>query len=332
MTVELTKLLLPWHREQWDLFTSYQKQHRIPQALLIMGNKGLGKEVLARQFAQSLVCNGQSDNGFYCGQCHGCRLFAANTHPDFFSLQPEEPGKDITIGQIRELIAKLALKPQYEAYRVAVINPADKMNNAAANGFLKCLEEPTERTILILVTDRPAVLPVTIRSRCQILKIHNPNQREAIQWLNDQKTPGDLEMLLSLSQGSPCLAKNYADREILELRRNCFTAWMQLAQKKTDPVSVAEEWIKYPVIELLLWITSWVIDLIKYRNQVKSGVFYNPDFQQPLQVLAQKLELNQLFNFYDLLLQSRQRLDTQLNKQLLIEELLIHWSQINSKK
>lgn len=323
--------ILPWHREKWDLFASYQQQQRIPQALLLMGNKGLGKKLLATRFAQSLLCNNQLETGLYCGQCHSCKLFRANTHPDYFMLQPTEPGKDITIGQIRELITKLTLKPQFEGYRVVVISPADQLNRAAANGFLKCLEEPTERTILILVTDRPATLPATIRSRCQILKIHCPDRREAIQWLQDLNTPGDLQVLLSLSHGSPCLAKQYADQETLGLRKDCFSAWIQLSQQKTNPVAVAKEWYKLENIELLSWMTSWVMDLIKYVYQVESGTFYNPDLQQPLQELAQKLELTGLFKFYDLLLQSKQRLDTQLNKQLLFEDLLINWSQITCK-
>ena len=325
------KQILPWHREKWDLFVSYQQQQRVPQALLIVGNKGLGKQLLATRFAQSLLCNNQLATGLFCGQCHSCNLFKANTHPDYFALQPKEPGKDITIGQIRELISKLTLKPQFEAYRVVVISPADQLNHAAANGFLKCLEEPTGRTILILVTDRPAMLPVTIKSRCQILKIHCPSQREAIHWLQEQNTPGDLHVLFNLSHGSPYLAKQYADQGILEFRKDCFLAWIELAHQKTNPVTVAEEWVKLSNINLLCWMTSWVMDLIKYLYQVESGPFYNPDLQQPLQVLAQKLELKGLFKFYDLLLQTRQRFDTQLNKQLLFEDLLINWSQITSK-
>lgn len=326
-----TEFCLPWHQEQWDLFTSYQKQKRIPQALLIVGQHGLGKQRLSTQFAQSLLCSDQNESGFHCGQCHSCKLFAAKNHPDFFLIQPEEPGKDISIGQIRKLIAKLALKPQYEANRVVLINPADYMNNAAANGFLKCLEEPTERTILILVTDRPAVLPVTLRSRCQTMKIHCPSQYEAIEWLKGQKITGDLETYLALSHGAPLLAKQYEGSSIQELRKDRFSEWMKLARNQMDPVSVAEEWNKHSSVELVTWMISWVMDLIKYRNRMETGLFYNPDLQQTLQVQAQELELNQLFDFYDLLLQTRQRIDTQLNKQLLFEELLIQWFKINNK-
>lgn len=326
-----TELCLPWHREQWGLFTSYLKQDKVPQALLIAGQHGLGKQLLATQFAQSLLCIERNEIGLYCGLCQSCKLFGAKSHPDFFLIQPVEPGKDISINQIRELIARLSLKPQYESYRVVVINPADTMNNASANGFLKCLEEPTERTVIILISDRPTCLPVTIRSRCQIINIHCPNQHEAVDWLNSQKISGNPEALLAVSHGAPLLARQNQERNTLEHRKNCFTEWLKLVRNHADPISVAEEWNQYSPIELISWMLSWVMDLIKYKNQVETGFFYNPDLQQTLQVQAQRLELIQLFDFYDLLLLTRQRIDTQLNKQLLLEELLIHWSLINNK-
>ena len=130
-------LLLPWLQANWDHLNRYIQQNRIPQALLISGHRGLGKLHLASQFAYSLMCTQPQADGLSCGHCASCLLLEAETHPDFINIRPEEQGKTISIDQIRRLITQLTLKPQFEAYRVVIINPAEQMTRSAANAFLK---------------------------------------------------------------------------------------------------------------------------------------------------------------------------------------------------
>ena len=333
----LSNHMLPWQQPQWEHLCSYITQKRIPQALLISGNKGLGKQQLANQFAVALFCATPQANGIACGLCSSCLLVNAETHPDFIQVQPEEPGKGITIGQIRSLITRLTLKPQFDTYRVVIINPADKMNNAAANAFLKCLEEPTERTLIILISEKPAKLPATIISRCQKLAIATPDKETVIDWLAktlqcNADTNKALRSNVALAQGAPLLALDYANDETLTLRNECFSAWTAIAKQLKSPIIVAEDWHKLPASPLIFWMTSWVIDLIKcaYHAQVEN--LYNPDLNRQLQELSERLELKGLYKFYDLLLASRQRLDTQINKQLLFEEILIQWHELNRSK
>jgi DNA polymerase-3 subunit delta' len=333
----LPNRLLPWQQQSWAHLCSYIAQKRIPQALLITGNKGLGKQQLADQFSTALLCATPQTNGMACGLCSSCLLVDAKTHPDFIKLQPEEPGKGITIGQIRSLITRLTLKPQFETYRVVIINPADKMNNAAANAFLKCLEEPTERTLIILITEKPAKLPATIISRCQKLAIATPDKQTVVAWLAetlqcDAANNKTLHGNVSLAQGAPLLALDYANDETLTLRNDCFNAWLAIAKQLKSPVIIAEDWHKLPAAPLIFWITSWVIDLIKCFYHTKAEHLYNPDLNGQLQELSQQLELKGLYKLYDLLLAGRQRLDTQINKQLLFEEILIQWHELNRSK
>ncbi|MCK9397914.1 MAG: DNA polymerase III subunit delta' [Methylobacter sp.] len=328
---------LPWQRQNWEHLCSYIAQKRIPQALLITGNKGLGKQQLADQFAAALLCAAPKDNGVACGLCNSCLLVNAETHPDFIRIQPDEPGKDIAIGQIRSLITRLTLKPQFEAYRVVTINPADKMNNAAANAFLKCLEEPTERTLIILITEKPAKLPATIISRCQKLAIATPDKETTVAWLAetlrcDAAANKTLYGNVSLAQGAPLLALDYANDETLASRNECFNAWIAIAKQLKSPVIIADDWHKLPASPLIFWITSWVIDLTKCFYRAKAENLYNPDLSGQLQELSRRLELKGLYKLYDLLLAARQRLDTQINKQLLFEEILIQWHELNRSK
>lgn len=327
--------ILPWQQQNWIHLCDYRMQNRIPQALLITGNKGLGKQRLANQFAFSLLCTEPQDDGLSCGHCDSCLLLEAETHPDFIQLKPDEHGKPITVGQIRSLLTRLTLKPQFESYRVVIVNPADLMNNAAANAFLKCLEEPAERTVILLITDKPAHLPATIVSRCQRLAVAKPDKETVIAWLKQQnieKLQDNVVAHYSLAQGSPLLALEYANEGALTIRNDCFKAWMDIAKQRRHPAIIAEDWYKLPESPLMFWITTWIIDMIKCCYPINSDWLYNPDLKEDLRELSQQLESRELYKLYDLILISRQRLNTQINKHTMFEEILIKWFELNLGK
>lgn len=323
----------PWLQSSWAQLTSYIKQNRIPQALLIIGNKGLGKQQLAESYSQALMCSALNVDGQSCGQCQSCTLFNADTHPDYVFITPDEPGKSIGVDVIRQLTAKLALKPQFDKYRVVVINPADSLTNASANAFLKYLEEPTERTCLVLISEKPSKLPATIRSRCQKLFVSVSDENSIKTWLSGQGVTGNIDLLLKMSQGSPLFAQQLADNTTLDFRLACFKQWSKLAGAKANFLVIAEQWSKLDnqTMDLVFsWLISWVMDMIKLNHHKGAIAIVNIDLQSNLQEMAGKLDLKKLYQYYDFLLVSKKRLDTQLNKQLMLEEILIQWSDINN--
>lgn len=329
------KQSFPWLHESWQQLSRYIDQNRIPQTLLIVGNKGIGKQQLTSFFSQSLLCSTPLTNGTYCGECKSCLLFDAQTHPDYISIKPEGAGKSIGIAIIRQLTNKLVLKPQYEGYRVVVINPADSLNNASANAFLKYLEEPTERTVLILLTSHTNKLPATIRSRCQMLFIPPVSDHTRLKgWSEENKLLENDGLLLNLSQGGPLLAKQFSESDLLKHRLEYFEQWMTLSRSGSDFIAVAEQWSKLADDEmklLIVWVLSWVIDIIKLVFRSKPTHLYNQDLVTNLQEMAVELDLKSMYQYYDFLLLSQQRFDTQLNKQLIFDEILIQWSQLNGR-
>jgi DNA polymerase-3 subunit delta' len=226
----------------------------------------------------------------------------------------------------------LALKPQFEGFRVVMIVSAEWLNTAAANAFLKCLEEPNERTVIILVSANVGRLPATILSRCQHLKMTPPPATQALAWLRAQQAPGDHALLLTLAQGAPLLALQYAEENSIALRQSCFDDWMGIAQAQRSPLTVAERWQKLPVVPLLNWLSSWVVDLIKSHYAVQSAYLHNPDLQPVLQEAQKRLDLTALFSLYDVLLTTRKQIHTPLNRQLLFEVILIHWFNLNCRE
>jgi DNA polymerase III subunit delta' len=322
--------VFPSQQKNWDSLYSYIKQGRIPQALLITGTSGLGKHVLANRFAHSLLCSAPQDNGSYCGVCISCRLIKADTHPDLIQIKPDEEKKTISINQIRSVVADTYLKPQYEAYRVVIINPADVMTVQAANAFLKCLEEPTERTAFILISDKPNKLPATIISRCQKLSVTLPEKQILYDWLREQGINDNQETLVNLLKGSVLTTQQLTNRgDLLKQRTDCFNDWLTIAKNTGHPAIISEKWQKLPEMELMNWLISWVVDLIKCKCRINREQLCNQDLIKPLQELAQQLDLKGLYRWYDLLINSRQRLGTQINFQIMIEEILVQWQELN---
>ncbi len=328
------KPLLPWLEPGWSKLVNYINQDRIPQALLVTGLKGLGKHQLAEYYAQSLMCASPLSDTSYCGKCQSCTLFHAQTHPDFTVIEPEEIGKAIGIGAIRQLVSKLSLKPQFESHRLIIINPADSLNNAAANAFLKYLEEPTERTSLILISDKPYKLSATIRSRCQHLNIFVPEAIVVKPWLEQHGISENLDLLMNISQGSPLLARQYAETSVLKLRMDCFKQWSTLSSSQESFTVLAEQWYKLDIQEtnlLMGWLISWVIDTMKLSYQQTPLRLYNFDLKSDLQELGHRLNLKDLYKYYDFLLLRQQSLESQLNKQLMFEEILIRWIELRNE-
>lgn len=330
----MSPAIYPWQQPAWRHLLGYIELQRIPQALLVTGLSGIGKRQLAVAYARALMCHAPLNDYAACGVCQSCKLFEAQTHPDFLLVEPDEPGKAIGIDKIRQLIVKLALKPQFDSQRVVIISPADGLNNASANAFLKCLEEPTARTCLILLTEKPSRLPATIRSRCQVVACEAPERDIAVHWLKQQGAGENSDVLLRLSQGAPLLAREYAQQNFIAVRQDYFDAWVQVAEGKKNLLALAEQWQKPAALELnvlLTWMLGWVADLIKFASQIESDQLCNSDLKKPLQALAKRLELKRLYPFYDSLLIARSQLSTPINKQLLLEQILISWSQLNNR-
>lgn len=97
-----------------------------------------------------------------------CRILETSNpeHPDVFTLRPMKKGRRIPVDEVRELTRKVYLTGHQGAKKVAVIIEADRLNRESSNALLKTLEEPPAGTTLLLLTQRPAELLPTIRSRC----------------------------------------------------------------------------------------------------------------------------------------------------------------------
>lgn len=327
----------PWLIDPWRRLDDYFAMDRVPHALLIHGQEGVGKHILAEQFVQKLLC--ENPCSFACGSCSACRLYSSGSHPDFLRVEPLEQGQAILVDHIREMISDIQLKSHYQGFRVVLIRPAHLMNSRAANSLLKSLEEPPARTVMLLLADNLAGLPLTIRSRCLKMPVPQPGRAEAAEWLEAIKAGCQPLQLLAATGGSPLKALALADSDIMERKNRVLTECLAVLHGKLDPVSLAERWQpkakdkpenRGPTLaEFIDWMILLSSDLINLSFDHEYGKMANAGMRDALRRLADKLERKRLFGFYDQLIAARGQLGSNLNSQLQFEDLLINWHRLS---
>lgn len=236
--------LLPWQEGTWSRIEAMLEAGRPPHGLLLHGPGGIGKRRLGVRIAGAILCGGPGSGSGSgpCGACRSCRLLGAGSHPDFLRIEPGEGEAVIPIGSVRDLIDRFTLTA--ERARVAVIAPAEAMNQAAANAFLKTLEEPAGNATFILASDAPGRLPATVRSRCRKMAVPAPARGEALAWLETKANPALARHLLDLSGGAPLAALALGERHGEEGLAALRAETAALLGGAADPIEVAGGWRK----------------------------------------------------------------------------------------
>lgn len=168
------------------------KANTISHAYLFVGKKGVGKKLIATEFAKEILCNNWS--GEACNNCESCKTFENSS--DFKFVTPE---KDvIKVDMIREMSVEIFLKPTISKRKVFIIDDAETMNEQAQNALLKILEEPPEYVTIILVSSNKEKLLNTIKSRVTEVAFNGLSKEEIRKILKDEVS----EDALNFSNGS----------------------------------------------------------------------------------------------------------------------------------
>ncbi len=143
----------------------------VPQALLIEGGFPEDREEVAFAVAGYLLCSGENPP---CGECRDCSQVNRGLHTSLNVVSDEEG--EIKIDSVRRVMGEVSLKGFQGGRRVVLIHPADRMNRNSANALLKILEEPPVGVHFVLTCGSKGSLPVTIISRCILLRIPYPER------------------------------------------------------------------------------------------------------------------------------------------------------------
>lgn len=328
--------MINWHESQLKALLGQPQQ--LAHALLLRGPRGIGKQLMAQALAKGLLCESPAVDGLACGHCAACTWFDGGNHPDFRLLSPDtgaEPAGEseegvkareakatpwITIEQVRGLHDFINVSSHRGGRKVILLDPAEALNQAAANALLKSLEEPPPGTHFILLSHRPQRLMRTIVSRCRQLALHAPARSEALQWLAGQGIARP-EVLLAQASGAPLLALAMQEGDELEGRQEFLHA---IADVDMDALAVAEACRDLPLERFILWLQKWTCDLVEQR--MLGRIRYNPDFAGPLSSLARRMDPLQALRLQRKLVREQRHIHHPLNARLYMESVLLAYA------
>lgn len=313
-------LPLPWQQTLWAQLNNSWRSNRLPHAILLHGVAGLGKLLFAQWLAQALLCEARGSELTPCGYCASCKLYAAGSHPDLVRVSPEEDKQQISVDQIRAANERLGMTSSRSGYRIAIVEPAHQMTTAAANGLLKTLEEPGQRSLIMLVTSQPSAMLSTIRSRCQQLGMHTPLLSDAQAWLEQQTGKQLSPELLAYTCGAPLRALEYAQGRFEALRQSMSPGLQTLTEGGGDVTQLAQGWADEQLPERLTWLDGWVATRIQ-REILRTA---DPITRESLHSAAQVLNISAMFQALDKLRELKAQLRrTALQRELALETVLL---------
>lgn len=328
---------MPWLKRAWQTVQSRIAEDRLPHALLIAGERGVGKRAWAEAVAGLRLCerpqNREAGTPVACGQCKQCQLFAASSHPDVRVYAPEK-SRMVKVDQIRALSAFAVASPQVAHHKVAIIDRADQLNINAANALLKTLEEPLPDVTLILLQESGRPVIPTVRSRCQTLTIPVPGNEDANHWLarrvqeQAEEARPSAEVLakaLMLSGNAPRLAFDYATGEFIGLRDTALARFKDF-MKSRIAVGEAAKAFKALGLEDTLWLfETWAADLARL---IAGGTPQDTDAADMLGFLAKANPPWRAHELLDMVRESRAAGVYNASPELEASRLLIAWQKL----
>ena len=241
------------------------QKNQIPHALLFTGSSGLGKKKTAWAFAQNLLCE---DSDLSCGKCFSCLKVEENQSQSVLFLSPKS--LEIKLEEVKQIIPFLSLQTSAPA-KIVIIDEAHCLNIQSVNFLLKIIEEPPEKSFFIFISPSPSSLPVTLRSRLQMVRFR-PLPLSVMRELY----PEEEEHIILSSGGRLDLLQELKSEE--GLRDMAFDLWEKVSQSEQVPSA-----------------TSFFLDLNKKR---KEALFISRCWQQFLRDVRffQAGETENLFN------------------------------------
>jgi DNA polymerase III subunit delta' len=311
---------LPWLKDAQQRMRAALRSGRLPHSLLLLSPPGLGAERLTNWITALALCESPGERP--CDACASCRLLRSDTHPDVYGVRLEEDAQQIKVDQVRELIESLTLKSYRRGYKVGVIEGAEALNANGANAFLKTLEEPAPRTMLIMIARPNHRLPATIASRCLRLTLRAPPGDAAIAWLNANSSGAQSwGAALALAGGAPLLALQLDTAGLSAIDADMRQSVAELSEGSVDITLLADRWLHSNPGVRITWLENWITQ----RVHAALGSLTSHQTAEPVRLPGALLKpkIRALFELLDAARELRRLASTGMNQQLALEALLV---------
>lgn len=307
-------------------FSAAYHNDRVGHAYIFDGEKGIGKQEAANYFARLLLCEQPIEN-VPCGTCSACNRVESGNHPNLLMIEPD--GQDIKKEQMAGLLAAMTKKGYESGRRIYVIDQAHRLNSAAANALLKFLEEPEGDITAILLTDAYHMVLPTIQSRCQRLSFLPPQRERLAERLKAEGiSPSLAATVTALTADSNRASELAAEEQFVLLRKTVVKLVQAIDHHVTDALmQIQTEWGPFLKekedtemgLDLLLYMYR---DIVAKKAGLSAIPAY-PDLNEFITNLAMKMTYDQLSNILESILQAKKQLHRNMNRTLLMEQLVL---------
>lgn len=294
---------------------SFIAADRIPHALLIEGESGVGRHTLADFITLAAVCRGENAP---CNACNSCHLAKVGSHPDIVITVPDNGRKNIAVDQIRSLRTQAFVKAHIADKRVFVIDRAETMNDQAQNALLKVLEEPPAGVVFILIATSRTALLDTIVSRCVTLTPAVPERALSVEYLaaSNKGTAEEIEAALEEAGGRIGRAIEVLENTVSDKATLTAIEFLKL-------LDGGEEW------EMLKLLAPFEKD--RAGTDALFSALKNETVHQLRKARPQSIRSRVLNRFYDQLCSYEELLKTNINLSLLFSAMVCRVIQLNNE-
>ncbi|MDD2927506.1 MAG: DNA polymerase III subunit delta' [Candidatus Omnitrophica bacterium] len=272
-----------------EIIKTYIENARMEGGYLFSGPEGIGKKMAALALAKALNCLEAKTDA--CGHCASCLKIENSRHPDVRVISGGEA--QLKIEAIRQLQKDINLKAYEGIFKVYIIDNAHTLSAEAGNCLLKILEEPPQKSLIILVSDKPNLLFKTIISRCKIVKFL-PLKREVLEEILKKEYKLDIQFahfLAYFSEGRLGRALKLKDGGILAKKNNLIDKFV--LSPRPDMESLAQQ-DKEDVRFSLNLLAAWFRDIYLLKAGLAEQEIINTDRREELTHSARG------FSFFDL--------------------------------
>lgn len=285
----------------------------LSHAHLFVGEDGIGKSLLAREFAVRIL--GKTE---------------VKQYVDIMEFRSSKNKKSIGVDEIRSIIEEIGKKPYEHNKKVIIIYEGDNITVQAQNAFLKTIEEPPAGVYIFVLCENLEVVLDTIKSRCQIHKLNRLKGEEIEQFLH-KKYPElrgeEFETVLSFSDGIPGRAEKFVEDKIFKELRNTTTRLLLeiTSMKESQVLGYEALLIKYKDIaeEMFTLLLTFIRDIMIYKDVGIEELIINKDKLQDIKEASTLLSYNKLTNIIDVINTTRDNLRSNVNAALTYDVMLL---------
>lgn len=295
-------------------------------AYIFHGEDGCGKRLVADIFAAGLLCESGGDEP--CGKCRSCLQFETANHPDIIRVTHEK--SIISVDDIRsQLVNEMQIKPYSSAYKIFIVDEAERMNEQAQNALLKTLEEPPEYGVIILLSNNINSFLDTILSRAVALPFLPAGRDEIVKFLMSKKQVPDYQARLAAacSGGNPGLALTWVDsEEFSERREKSLDILRKMGRLDSETIFVtAKEWAKEKeeIQFFIRLLEVWVRDVLYVKSTGKYERCMFREERSYIDTQATMLSYDRLGEILEGAVTLRGRLDSNVNTEISFESFLL---------